>query len=391
MAMHALFGPCHDYHFPFCPAPPDWSLDWSAIVERFGWLQPLGAVPQDPQHHPEGDVLTHTRMVVEELVGLDAWRALPPVERSVLFAAALLHDLGKTTHTRVEPDGRITARGHALASADRARVLLWRGEGLDAPPFACRAAIEALVRLHGLPLWSWSDDEHHRRILRASYSVRLELLALLAEADVRGRMSADKDELLERIDLFRLLCQDLGCYDRPRPFATDHARFVFFQRGGTDPDYVPYERDPFEVVLMAGLPGAGKDTWINRHAPTLPVVSLDQVRSELGIAPTGEQGAVVRAAKQRAKEQLRRRQPFAWNATNITRRLRAPLVDLFVEYGAHVHLVYVDAPYPAIVRRNREREAGVPQRAVERLMDKLELPDATEAHHVTWVSQAETI
>jgi hypothetical protein len=88
--------------FLLCPAPPSWALDWPAIEERFAWVRALSGCPQDPTYHAEGDVLAHTRLVAKALVASEAWRALPAPERSILFAAALLHDVGKPACTVVE-------------------------------------------------------------------------------------------------------------------------------------------------------------------------------------------------------------------------------------------------------------------------------------------------
>ena len=135
---------------------------------------------------------------------------------------------------------------------------------------------------------------------------------------------------------------------------------------------------------MAGLPGAGKDTWIARHAPDLPMISLDAIRRELKVTPREGQGAVAALAKSRARELLRRKQSLIWNATNITRAARTALINLFAAYHARIRIVYVDAPWDVILRRNHEREHRVPQPVIERMLRKLEVPDLTEAHRMEW-------
>lgn len=374
-----------DWRFPHVPRPPEWTVAWEALSAQFAWLRALAGTPQEPAHHAEGDVFTHTRMVAEALAGMEAWHALPEDERGITFAAALLHDVAKPASTRVEPDGRITSPGHARLGERLARAILWEGDGLDAPaPLPLREAICALVRFHGLPLWLLDKADPVRAAVEASLRARLDLLALVAEADVRGRIAADRDALLERVALFRAFCEESGCLRAPYAFASDHARFVYFHERKADPAYAAYDDTTFEVILMAGLPGTGKDTWIARNHPDLPVVSLDRIRRELKVAPDEDQGAVVQAAKARARELLRRHEPFIWNATNVTRALRGQLADLFASYGARVRIVYVEAPHADLLRRNERRVASVPEPVIARLARKLEIPDLTEAHAVEW-------
>jgi predicted kinase len=374
---------------PGCPEPPDWQVTWPQLQRDHPWLRELDGVVQDPRHHAEGDVLTHTRMVVESLVAMSSWRTLPPGERQILFAAALLHDVGKAACTRIEPDGAITSKHHARRSEVLSRKLLWEGSGSPwTAPFAIREQISLLVREHGLPLWFLEKPQPARRVIRTSLGVGLDRLALLAEADARGRVCADQEDLLRRIELFRDYARELRCHDQPRAFASAHSRFVFFhsEKEQPDPDYAAHDTTAFEVILLSGLPGAGKDTWIKPHRPDWPVVSLDALRRESKTAGDDEQGRVVQTARERARELLRAQQPFIWNATNVTRRLRTPLVELFAAYRACVRIVYVEAPLSVILARNRGRASKVPEKIIHHLLDRLEIPTLDEAHAVEWIA-----
>jgi predicted kinase len=306
--------------------------------------------------------------------------------RSALFAAALLHDVAKPACTQIASDGRISSPGHARAGAAMAREILTRGEGFSvAAPFPQREMVARLVRSHGLPLWFLEKRDPQRAVIAASMSARLDDVASLAEADVRGRICADQQRLLERVAFFRTYCEEQACLAQPYVFVSDHSRFVYFRDPAKSPTYAAYDDTVCQVTLMSGLPGAGKDTWIARHAPDLPVISLDTIRRELKVTPADDQGAVAALAKSRARELLRRQQSFVWNATNITRALRAALIDLFAAYSARIRIVYVDAPWELILRRNQERESSVPEPVVARMLRKLEVPDAAEAHTVEWV------
>jgi predicted kinase len=375
-----------DWTFPNCPEPPSWSLDWEAVTQRFTWLRALEETPQEPEYHAEGDVLTHTRMVAEALAADVGWRALAQERGSALFAAALLHDVAKPACTQIAPDGSISSPGHARAGAAMARGILAHSESVaEAMPFPVREAVARLVRSHGLPLWFLEKRDPQRAVLAASMSARLDDVATLAEADVRGRLCVDQQGLLERVAFFRAYCEEQACLTQPYTFASDHSRFMYFRDPTKAPTYAAYDDTVCDVTLMSGLPGAGKDTWIARHAPDLPVISLDAIRRDLKVTPADDQGGVAALAKSRARELLRRQQSFIWNATNITHTLRVSLIDLFAAYHARIHIVYVDTPWETILRRNQERESSVPEPVIARMLRKLEVPDLTEAHTVEWV------
>src|SRR5258708_13236241 len=122
--------------FPGPPATPnDTQLNWPALQERFSWLRAMDGVPQNPVYHAEGDVLIHTRMVTEAMLALGEWREHPLVDRQVLFAAAMLHDVGKPAGTASETGGGVGSRGHAGKGEKKTPPpLLLGGELLPPPP-----------------------------------------------------------------------------------------------------------------------------------------------------------------------------------------------------------------------------------------------------------------
>lgn len=79
-------------------------------------------------------------------------------------------------------------------------------------------------------------------------------------------------QMVPAVDRFAATGRELGCLDRPCPFASDHARFVFFRRG-RDPAQDPPDRTRSRAVLLrarrrsigtCGSPAAGG--W---EAPTV--------------------------------------------------------------------------------------------------------------------------
>ena len=223
-----------------------------------------------------------------------------------------------------------------------------------------------------------------RAVLETSLSTNLAHLSLLAQADAEGRITTDKSRLIETVDLFREYCREQGCLDTPYEFPDGHSRYLYFHSQGRMPDTPGYDDCTFDATLMSGLPASGKDEWIRRNAPTQDVVSLDALRLELGVSPTENQGTIITTAKEKAKKLLRTKTPFVWNATNITRHLRDPLVSMFADYGARVRIVYVEAPLRELMKRNGQRQKPVPNEVIMRLAQKLDLPSPVEATSVQY-------
>jgi len=137
--------------------------------------------------------------------------------------------------------------------------------------------------------------------------------------------------------------------------------------------------------MLCGLPGSGKDTYARKALPDWQQVSLDDVRSDLGIDATGNQGAVIQEVQERARVFLRRKQPFIWNATNLTASLREKVIRLLRSYEAHVVIHTLDRSIVDILRQNASRPAVVPEAVVRRMIRKYEPPSVLEAHEVLWV------
>lgn len=360
-------------------------IDWDALASRYSWFSDMKGVPQDKIWHAEGDVFTHTKMVVEALIQLPEFSQLEEQEKHILFTSALLHDVEKrstTTTEVIEGMERIVSPKHAKKGEFTARKILYKD---IVTPFEIREQITKLVRLHGLPLWAIQKNNPNKEVINASLVVNTKHLAMLAKADVLGRECKDKEEILLRIELFEELCKDNGCFGKKRSFASDYGRYLYLNRTEVSPDYEPFDDLKFEVYMMCALPGSGKDTFIKQNLD-LPVLSLDDIRRENKIAPTDKKGngRVVQLGKERAKELMRARQSFIFNATNITSDMRSKWIALFAEYGGRIKIVYIEVPYKVLLAQNRNREYAVPDSVIEKLLDKLEIPVPKEAHHIQY-------
>lgn len=82
-------------------------------------IKDLENIEQNPTHHPEGNVLNHTLLVVDNASKYKE----KSKDKRIFMWAALLHDLGKLTTTK-ERKGRITAYNHDLQGEILAREFL---------------------------------------------------------------------------------------------------------------------------------------------------------------------------------------------------------------------------------------------------------------------------
>lgn len=358
--------------------------EWTDLEKQFSWVADMKNVTQHSIHHAEGNVAIHTQMVINELLNNIEYQHLDEQTKEVLWAAALLHDVEKRSTSVDEGNGIISANGHARRGEYTARTVLYR----DIPtPFHIREQIASLVRFHGLPLWLMEKYESAKKVHEISLRLNTKHLKLLAEADAKGRICEDLRFLLDSLELFEMFCKEQGCWGQTRYFSTSNARFKYFNTPDSYVDYVPFDDFKCEVIMMSGLPGMGKDYYIQLLNKDIPVVSLDAIRRKYKISPTDKSGNgwVVQTAKEEARTYLRKGQNFVWNATNVTQQMRSQLVDLFVSYGAKVKIVYVEKPYELWRIQNRNREYPLPENVLYKLLSKLEIPQLTEAHKVEYV------
>jgi predicted kinase len=331
-------------------------------------------------------VWTHTKMVIDELLKLKDYQESSRKDQETLFLAALLHDIAKYSTTVIDPDtGAIGQPGHSKRGALDARIALWDVD----TPFEQREAICRMIAVHQLPFYVLGDARPGRAspeftIRSLSWQLNIKLLAALAEADMRGRICADMQKVLDNIELFRELAREEDCYESQRDFADAHTRVSYFRGADVHPDYALFQEPGSKVIVMSGLPASGKNTWVSKNHPTLPVVSFDDAREELGLRHGKNEGAVAHKAVDKAKEFLRAKQPFVWNATHLSEQMRTKTLDLLYAYNAEVELVYLERPRKELLQRNSKRNTSLTNKALEGMLMKWELPLPAEAHTVSY-------
>ena len=161
------------------------ALDLGVVDALFPELTPLVGCEQEPEWHPEGDVWTHTLLVVDKTRALNADLDRPRLVAVML--GAVCHDLGKPSTTAVI-DGRIRSPNHEEAGVAPTLRLLDCLNVHTIDGFDVRTQVVGLVAHHLKPgMFRKAPHVGDGAFRRLAQKVDLELLARVARADCRGR------------------------------------------------------------------------------------------------------------------------------------------------------------------------------------------------------------
>jgi tRNA nucleotidyltransferase (CCA-adding enzyme) len=148
-------------------------------------LEPLIGCEQEPDWHPEGDVWTHTLMVIDKASELNGDLDRP--RRITVMLGAVCHDLGKPATTAVI-DGRIRSMEHEEAGVAPTLRLLDRLNIHTIDGYDVRAQVVGLVAQHLKPgMFHKAGNVSDGAFRRLAQKVDMELLARVARADCLGR------------------------------------------------------------------------------------------------------------------------------------------------------------------------------------------------------------
>jgi tRNA nucleotidyltransferase (CCA-adding enzyme) len=149
-------------------------------------MHALIGCPQEPEWHPEGDVWTHTLMVIDEARQRNGDLDRPRL--AALMLGAVCHDFGKPLTTSLI-DGRIRSLGHEEAGVAPATALLDRLNVNALDNFDVRQQVLAMTAHHLKPgaFYKVRDGLTDGAFRRLAQKVDMELLARLARADCCGR------------------------------------------------------------------------------------------------------------------------------------------------------------------------------------------------------------
>ena len=380
---------------------------WS-VIETIPEFAALKKTKQNTEWHQEGDAFTHTRMVTEQMMKLMTPEVIKnhyPEYRLLMIAAALCHDLGKANTTKWdEAKQNWGCKRHGQESARIIRTLFFDED------FSLREQVCFIARNHMTLHHVFDKPERtDRAVLRLCHGfwVTLEEMRYMKIADSLGSInSLDTPEFVADFD--KRICAVAEKYGNPtweNPyFKNDWHRVEYFANPDkyTLPDDVVVDDEqnktlsPMIVYMMVGVPGSGKDWWIENKLPNasaFKILSRDLIRTEIGLTGEKPQGnkqqeqEVTRIFDERMQEYFKTRQSFVINNTNLRGMYRQKFVSECLKHHALIYYVYCEAP--SLDMNKKRREGMMPTSVIDRMWRDFEFPDASEYFDIVFNVQRE--
>jgi putative nucleotidyltransferase with HDIG domain len=348
----------------------------------------MSEADQTGPYHREGDVLTHTLMVVNALdeVLYDEEGGANyehNVRHKTLLFAAWFHDIGKpSTKEWSEKKGRNTFNGHEERSATIWRELYLQAE-VD-PGFG--ESVLELIRNHQAPTHYSKPDVRPETYQRLAERTNVQDLFLLELADMKGREADDKADLIERVQLFKKRAGELKLLDRDRFEG-------FYPHVLKDLPYII--RNKKCLLLPIATPGCGKTFLRNellKYHSNLTVVSPDEIRGELygdnwheNYEKVDNQ-KVFGIANHRVQQCMQENQPLIFfDAQNASIKDRKIRVEQAEKYNYAIVCFWFRTKLNTILRQNQERVRKTPEEYIHRAFGHLQFPIRIETNYVVYL------
>ena len=133
------------------------------------------------------------------------------------------------------------------------------------------------------------------------------------------------------------------------------------------------------IVLLVGLPGSGKSTYLGQIGAT--ALSSDAIRRLLADDETDQtiHDRVFQTMRYLLRHRLALGRPVTYiDATNLTPEERQPYIGIGKSYGCDLEAIYFDVPLEICRERNARRHRVVPEDALAKMAAKLVPPSAAE-------------
>ena len=360
----------------------DYKIDWE-YVESIPEFAKLKECEQNPKWHSEGNAWEHTMKCIHAAYTLILNEMYNGLDPKIAIAAVLFHDIGKGVTTEFLK-GNWHAYGHEFAGEKIARRLLWNA------PMPIREAICACARWHMKVLNMATSKNIVNEILEMSRipHANWRYLTFVKHCDILGSEQYNIDSKYNDIDkvwaIYNIAIK-LGVLDHEFPvYQEEQRRMVFSPNKAWKAGISDFPT----VYVLIGLPGAGKNTWIERYLEEngpedTVILSRDDIRSELGFCNDGDKVVLSPDKEDKVSEVFNERfvkalnydKDVILNNVNLKKRYRDDFKRLAGNRLIDWQYVYIEAP---TIEDNIKRRPTFDPEVLMSMRETLEWPQPDE-------------
>lgn len=345
----------------------------------------LTKTPQSPIYHAEGDVATHTDMVCDALCQLPEWLLLTQQEQNILYYTALFHDIAKGF--TLTWDGDIPRHpNHSMKGALWWRHYAWKNN----IPVVIRENVTALILLHQKLFHIWNKDDYKRELFKYSSHIPLKFLVIFAKADILGRIAPDIQQHLETLSLVEIFAKENALWECKNALPPiERLEWLRHNRGD---GFTSLHNGKGSIVhLMIGLPASGKDFFIKKALPNIPIISWDNKRLDLKLKYGENEGLVKQHVLRDVKMLLANKTPFIWNTTNTSFNTLEKTLELIYAYDGYIKAYVLNTNYNEQLKRNAQRQQSIPEKTILDMAQKWNIPSLNDVHEILFYDNGELI
>lgn len=332
-------------------------VDWDVICNNIPEVEKMKTVMQKPDYHAEGDVFAHTKLATEYFIRTND--AIYDFSKMALIAV-ILHDVGKVL-CPIGENGFVKSGGHEKLSAEFTKKLLLTSNIKDIKLDEINSIV-TMIKHHDLR-YKYKEMKPNKIFAAISdirdnikYENRLDIMYSIWAADFYGSIkTVETDEPVE--DARRNIWKFFTQVNRPH------------------------------MILMCGLPGAGKNYFIENillnkvmNNEEYVVLSRDDIRLELGIVTgvgtSDEEQQVTTVFNERLKTALENRQNIIINNTNLRYQYREMFFNKAKENNYETRLYYINRPYEKLLEA---RPGDNWKKVIDRMIASFDIPNKNEA------------
>ena len=137
------------------------------------------------------------------------------------------------------------------------------------------------------------------------------------------------------------------------------------------------DKKPF-FIMMIGLPGSGKSQRAEELSKLFKanIHSSDAIRSEIGLHKYTHEdnGGVFNILHNRVKEDLTNGKSCIYDACNISYKRRRQFLNELKKIDCYKICEVIATPYEICLKQNKNREAIVPEAAIEKMYRAFDIP-----------------